>query len=195
VAAQYVAEGLINWFPFYWEMKTVFLLFLSLPQTEGSTYVYDTYLQPFFAKNEAELDAGIIKIHHNTVLFVQRHLSNLFEFIWGLLLKAGAARQPAGSEQTPSAGTPFSLDSAMSLWRTYGPALMGGPQGQAGQTKAASAAPVTATPATATPATASTTSVQATPPSDVSQSVPSASDVTPTATPTAGPSIPVPQTN
>jgi receptor expression-enhancing protein 1/2/3/4 len=32
VAFEYTAEWLLCWFPFYWEIKTLFLLFLSLPQ-------------------------------------------------------------------------------------------------------------------------------------------------------------------
>jgi len=39
VAFEYTAEWLLSWLPFYWEIKTLFLLFLSLPQFEGSTYL------------------------------------------------------------------------------------------------------------------------------------------------------------
>ena len=74
--------------PFYWEIKTVFLLFMSLPQIQvhlssfsfvdhithttrpkGSTYVYTTYLQPFLLQNETDLDAGIVGIQRNIPFF------------------------------------------------------------------------------------------------------------------------------
>ncbi|KII93764.1 hypothetical protein PLICRDRAFT_58830, partial [Plicaturopsis crispa FD-325 SS-3] len=125
VAFQYTVEWLFNWFPFYVEAKTVFLLFLSLPQTQGSTFVYKSYLQPFFTKNEAELDAGIVSAQKNTVTFVQTRLSALFDIVLSLLSKQPAAgQQPAGSAGQP-AGPTLSLENAMGLWRTYGPSVMG----------------------------------------------------------------------
>jgi len=160
LALEYVAEPLISWFPFYWEFKTLFLLFLSLPQTEGSTYVYDKYLQPFFVKNEAELDAGIVNVHRTTFAFVQTRLSALLEFIWGFLNKAAASRQQAGSEQSAPAVPSFSLDAAMSLLKAYGPALT---RGQA-------------SPPPANPTTASTTSFQAPGGNGVTQQVRQTSD-------------------
>ncbi|KJA25865.1 hypothetical protein HYPSUDRAFT_160465, partial [Hypholoma sublateritium FD-334 SS-4] len=82
VAFEYLAEWTISWLPFYWEIKTLFLLYLSLPQTQGSTYVYTTYLQPFFARNEADLDAGIIAIQRNVVTFIQGKLSGIWDLFW-----------------------------------------------------------------------------------------------------------------
>jgi receptor expression-enhancing protein 1/2/3/4 len=135
-------------FPFYFEMKTLLLLFLALPQIQvgqlvvnflftrlhtfwkGSTFVYQKYLQPFFSKNEPELDAGITSFQNNIWVFVQTRLSSLIDIIWSLVNKTPASRQPAapGTGQQP-AGAPasgFTMDSALSLLRAYGPAVMGG---------------------------------------------------------------------
>lgn len=64
VALEYVAEWVISWyvhlfqnhcqsaefvvrFPFYWELKTLFLLYLALPQTQvSSLLVIRTYMEP-----------------------------------------------------------------------------------------------------------------------------------------------------
>ncbi|KAF9479713.1 hypothetical protein BDN70DRAFT_786350, partial [Pholiota conissans] len=96
MAFEYVAEWTVSWqafnppdlryhsdfchkrLPFYWEVKTMFLLYLSLPQTQGSTYVYTTYLQPFLSRNEADLDAGIIAMQRNVVIFIQGKLSTVW---------------------------------------------------------------------------------------------------------------------
>ncbi|KAF9076109.1 TB2/DP1, HVA22 family-domain-containing protein [Rhodocollybia butyracea] len=126
VGFEYLAGWFISWLPFYWEMKTVFLLFLSLPQTQGSTFVYKSYMQPFFTKNEKEIDAGIISIQSNIFTFVQTRLYGLWELLWSVLNKTPAAGQPPnqGANGQQTAAPAISLDAAMGLFKTYGPAFM-----------------------------------------------------------------------
>jgi receptor expression-enhancing protein 1/2/3/4 len=129
VAFQYTAEWLISWFPFYFEIKTLFLLFLALPQIQGSTFIYQNYFQPFFSKNETELDAGINSFQNNIFVFVQTRISSLIDIVWSLVNKTPASGQPAtGTSQQPggTAAGGFTMDSALSLWKAYGPAVMGG---------------------------------------------------------------------
>jgi len=121
VAFEYVAEWLISWLPFYWETKTVLLLFLSLPQTQGSTYIYNSYLRPFFAKNEADFDAGIVSVQQNTFSFIQGRLTSLWEVIWSLLNKTPASAQPPSSTGQASG---LSVESIVGLWNTYAPSVM-----------------------------------------------------------------------
>ncbi|KAF8973567.1 TB2/DP1, HVA22 family-domain-containing protein [Flammula alnicola] len=40
IAFEYVAEWMVSWLPFYWELKTLFLLYLSLPQTQVHRFVF-----------------------------------------------------------------------------------------------------------------------------------------------------------
>ncbi|KAJ7042411.1 TB2/DP1, HVA22 family-domain-containing protein [Mycena alexandri] len=143
VAYEYLFEFLVSWFPFYWELKTLFLLFLALPQTQGSTFIYQMYLQPFFTKNETELDAGatlqlfpdsppellagIMSIQRKTLSFAQARFATLWQAFWSAINKNPAAGQqaPATPGQAPPApGAGLSLESAMGLFRTYGPSLM-----------------------------------------------------------------------
>ncbi|KAJ8702389.1 hypothetical protein PTI98_001107 [Pleurotus ostreatus] len=156
LAFEHLAEWFVSWFPFYWEAKTIFLLFLALPQTEGSTYIYNVYLQPFFIKNEADLDAGIVSAQRNALGFVQTRLNTVWEFILSLLNKSPASAPvngvPGQQQQTQR---PAALDSVMGLWKTYGPAVMGAIQGS----KPASASD-RSTPATTPSATASSSSIQ-----------------------------------
>ncbi|KAF9502495.1 hypothetical protein BDN71DRAFT_1479188 [Pleurotus eryngii] len=130
LAFEHLAEWFVSWFPFYWEAKTIFLLFLALPQTEGSTYIYNVYLQPFFIKNEADLDAGIVSAQRNALGFVQTRLNTVWEFILSLLNKSPASAPVNGVPgQQQQAQRPAALDSVMGLWKTYGPAVMGAIQG------------------------------------------------------------------
>ncbi|KAI9633032.1 TB2/DP1, HVA22 family-domain-containing protein [Dioszegia hungarica] len=54
-----LAGWLFTWLPFYSLFKTVFFLYLSLPQTEGSTYVYRAHLAPLFYQHEEDIDAAL----------------------------------------------------------------------------------------------------------------------------------------
>ncbi|KAJ3803424.1 TB2/DP1, HVA22 family-domain-containing protein [Lentinula aff. detonsa] len=125
VGFEYAAGWLISWLPFYSEIKTLFLLFLSLPQIQGSTFVYNAYMQPFFTKNEKEIDAGIVSIQSNILSFVQSRLSALWELLWSVLSKTPVSQGNADStQQSQSAAPSISFDAAMGLFKTYGPSLL-----------------------------------------------------------------------
>ena len=48
--------------PFYYLLKTVFLLYLALPQTAGSAWLYQTQLRPFFAAHENQIDTALAQL-------------------------------------------------------------------------------------------------------------------------------------
>ncbi|KAF5323315.1 hypothetical protein D9611_005749 [Ephemerocybe angulata] len=125
VAFEYIAE----WLPFYWEVKTLFLLYLSLPQTQGSTYIYQTYVHPFLIKNEASIDAGIDGLQSNALTFIQAKLTDLFRTLSNSANAAGAPGTPGGT-----AGVPSWQASAAGLWNAYGGQVINSlrPQGVAG---------------------------------------------------------------
>jgi len=127
VALEYTAEWLISWLPFYWELKTIFLLYLALPSTQGSTFIYNTYLQPFFTRNEADLDEGIVQIQKNILTFIQTRLAT----VWETILNALTKRQTATSSGSPTAqppnytvSAPAGLQTVFGLWQSYGPSVL-----------------------------------------------------------------------
>ncbi|KAI0639614.1 hypothetical protein C8Q77DRAFT_1082069 [Trametes polyzona] len=129
VAVEYVSGWLLDWIPFYWEARTVFLLFLALPQTQGSTWVYQTYFQPFLLKNQADIDASISAAQTNALTFLQSRLQVFWQTFWDLATKAsqnpnqpGAAAGGAAPAQ-PAGASPVEL--ARSLWSSYGASLIG----------------------------------------------------------------------
>lgn len=148
VAVEYVAEWFISWFPFYWELKTVVLLFLSLPQTQGSTYVYQTYVHPYFSRNEADLDASIIALQSSALGFITTRLTQLWEALLRLANKAPIPQPNSQQSSQPSAQPAMAnpLGLARGLWDSYGPTVMGAVQryahpSQPGQPMAPSAPP------------------------------------------------------
>jgi len=45
------SDVLIYWFPFYYTFKTVFILYLILPQTRGAAVLYNKVVRPTFAQH------------------------------------------------------------------------------------------------------------------------------------------------
>ncbi|KAI0375207.1 hypothetical protein BV20DRAFT_255170 [Pilatotrama ljubarskyi] len=130
VAVEYISGWLLDWIPFYWEVRTVFLLFLALPQTQGSTWVYTTYLQPFLLRNQADIDASISAAQTNVLTFIQSRLQVFWQTFWDLATKASAnpnqPRAPGAAPQPAAGGSGANpVDVARSLWASYGSSLLG----------------------------------------------------------------------
>ncbi|KAG9226866.1 hypothetical protein CCMSSC00406_0003461 [Pleurotus cornucopiae] len=132
VGVEYVAEWLISWIPFYYTLKTVFLLYLALPQTRGSSYLYIHHLQPFFHTHESQIDAALASFKARVYAFLQER----FRAIWDQVA-ASLGQQPQQANFTPATGisdtgAPPSMGDpvsgpaqlATSLWRSYGPGII-----------------------------------------------------------------------
>ena len=53
------AEWMISWAPLYFEAKFVFILWLVLPHTRGTSKVYTRLVSPFFEKWEPVIDSAL----------------------------------------------------------------------------------------------------------------------------------------
>lgn len=51
-----LGDTFISWLPMYSEAKLAFIIYLWYPKTKGTTYVYSTFLRPFVANHEREID-------------------------------------------------------------------------------------------------------------------------------------------
>ncbi|CAL1710209.1 unnamed protein product [Somion occarium] len=139
VAVEYVAEWLISWLPFYYPLKTFFLLYLALPQTAGASYLYKTQVQPFFSSHESEIDSALSQLK----TYVYNYLQQLLRSAWNhvsstlgqngdridALDEGGITREAAANAGAPpSIGDPVSgpIQLAQTLWRSYGPSIIVG---------------------------------------------------------------------
>ncbi|KAI0068300.1 hypothetical protein BV25DRAFT_1911297 [Artomyces pyxidatus] len=123
VAFEYGAEWLLSWFPFYWEVKTLFLLFLSLPQTQGSTWLYKSYLEPFCTQHEAEIDAGIASAQTETLAFLQARVASLWDLVINILNKTPTAPQSSSTQNGQPAAGQSPVQALQGLWSAYAPAV------------------------------------------------------------------------
>ncbi|KAG8994262.1 hypothetical protein FRB94_007274 [Tulasnella sp. JGI-2019a] len=101
VAYEYNFEVFVSWFPFYHEVKTLFLLFLVLPQTQGSTIIYQKYLLPFLLENEELIDRQLASVQGRALTVIQEQFQRALNaaFGWQATLAAANAQQgPRGSD-------------------------------------------------------------------------------------------------
>ncbi|XP_077246520.1 putative HVA22-like protein g [Tasmannia lanceolata] len=57
-----VGDTFVSWVPMYSEAKLAFFVYLWYPKTRGTTYVYDTFLRPYLAKHETEIDRNLLEL-------------------------------------------------------------------------------------------------------------------------------------
>ncbi|KAF5350584.1 hypothetical protein D9756_008767 [Leucocoprinus leucothites] len=130
VGIEYVAEWVISWIPFYYTLKTLFLLYIALPQFKGSSYLYKTHLQPFFRTHETQIDSTLARLKSKLYAFLQHRARMLWDQAAIAMGQAPSsyATSAAGREleeeervdsaQPPSLGNPMggAMQLASSLW-------------------------------------------------------------------------------
>ncbi|CAJ0632274.1 1281_t:CDS:2 [Entrophospora sp. SA101] len=52
-------DNFIFWFPFYYEIKMFFILWLIFPRSEGATFLYNKFVDPTLTNHEQEIDSAI----------------------------------------------------------------------------------------------------------------------------------------
>ncbi|XP_030057858.1 receptor expression-enhancing protein 4 isoform X1 [Microcaecilia unicolor] len=83
----------IPWFPFYYEMKMAFVIWLLSPYTKGASVLYRKFIHPALSRREKEIDAYIVQAKersYETMVNVGRK---------GLNIAATAAVQAATKSQ------------------------------------------------------------------------------------------------
>ncbi|KNE55285.1 hypothetical protein AMAG_01195 [Allomyces macrogynus ATCC 38327] len=58
---EFFTDILLYWMPMYFMVKTIFLVWLFLPQTRGAERMYQSAIRPFLLSNEAKIDETINK--------------------------------------------------------------------------------------------------------------------------------------
>jgi len=147
VAVEYVAEWTVRWIPLYGLLKTTFLLWLALPQSQGATYIYRTHLAPFLTEYEPTIDSYISQYKKKLYQYLQdqfrslwKHISSMITQHTGLNLNlvdptaspnteamqglAGSGRGDGVRPEDAASGLNQGAQMALGLWRTWGPTVM-----------------------------------------------------------------------
>ncbi|NWS43076.1 REEP4 protein, partial [Probosciger aterrimus] len=98
MATETFTDLLISWFPFYYEVKMAFVIWLLSPYTRGASLLYRKFVHPTLSRKEKDIDGYILRArergYETMVRFGKR----------GLNLAATAAVQAAAKSQGALAG-------------------------------------------------------------------------------------------
>ncbi|KAL9123920.1 MAG: hypothetical protein Q9217_006694 [Psora testacea] len=93
---------LLSWLPFYAYIRLFVLSYLVLPQTQGAKLLYQSYIHPFLARHENDIDKFIISAHDRAKAAGLNYLKQLVEFVkenlLGIQHKHTAAADPSAGD-------------------------------------------------------------------------------------------------
>ncbi|XP_020244159.1 HVA22-like protein k isoform X2 [Asparagus officinalis] len=78
------SDKILSWFPLYYHMKFVFLVWLQLPSGNGARHLYSRHLRPFLLKHQDRLDQLHDFITREIMKFTISHQGEI-EFLKGML--------------------------------------------------------------------------------------------------------------
>ncbi|KAG8922286.1 hypothetical protein FRC02_011965 [Tulasnella sp. 418] len=111
VAWEYSFEWVVRWIWGYHELKTLFLLFLVLPQTQGSTYIFTQFLLPTLLRHEADIDHQLASLKSHFLGFLARQIQNVVDAVLG--------KRPVDGKNAP--GTDGLVQG---LWQSFGASVL-----------------------------------------------------------------------
>ena len=92
----YIMSYAYNRFPGYYTIKTLFLLWLMLPQTRGAILVYDRILHPLLLRHEDVLDEKLVRMKKVAVAYaiflkrktatIAKRVRKLFKLFFSFLI-------------------------------------------------------------------------------------------------------------
>ncbi|NWI29538.1 REEP4 protein, partial [Sula dactylatra] len=98
MATETFTDLLISWFPFYYEIKMAFVIWLLSPYTRGASLLYRKLVHPTLSRKEKEIDTYIIQARERSYETMVRFGKR------GLNMAATAAVQAAAKSQGALAG-------------------------------------------------------------------------------------------
>lgn len=101
-----IGDTFVSWLPMYSEAKLAFIIYLWYPKTKGTTYVYSTFLRPFVANHERDIDRHLNELRTRAgdlafqywqkgSVYAQSRLMEVLQYV--------AAQSPSSAPQQGSA--------------------------------------------------------------------------------------------
>ncbi|KAF9318344.1 receptor accessory protein 4 [Podila horticola] len=84
--AEFVFDTFIFWFPFYYEIKLLFVLWMILPQTQGSIYLYQAFVDPYLTQHEHEIDQTLKNLQKQAKAMGMQYIKQGIQLLQNLIL-------------------------------------------------------------------------------------------------------------
>ncbi|KAG0375215.1 receptor accessory protein 4 [Mortierella sp. AD032] len=102
---EFVLDTFVFWFPFYYEIKMLLVLWMILPQTQGSIYIYQAIVDPYLSKHEKEIDLTLKDMKNKAMTMGMQYLKQAIQALQNLALDIYKKSQaPAGVSSFSAAG-------------------------------------------------------------------------------------------
>lgn len=95
---EYWTFFIVSWVPFYAYLRLFLLSYLVLPQTQGARLIYQSYIHPFLAHHESEIDVFITNAHDRAKAAGLQYLKRAIDFIKQNVLGMQAQHAPPPSK-------------------------------------------------------------------------------------------------
>ncbi|XP_020610053.1 receptor expression-enhancing protein 4-like isoform X1 [Orbicella faveolata] len=93
------------WFPFYYEIKIMFMLWLLLPATKGSSILYRKFVHPWLSRNEKDIDSYIAQLKESGYDTFLRVSKNSLSIAADTMIKTATTGQTVLAEKLRHYGT------------------------------------------------------------------------------------------
>ncbi|KAL8790790.1 MAG: hypothetical protein Q9213_000414 [Squamulea squamosa] len=95
---EYWTFFVVSWIPFYAYFRLVLLSYLVLPQTQGARLIYQSYIHPFLAHHESDIDILITNAHDRAKAVGLQYLKRAIDFVKQNILGMQAQHAPPPSQ-------------------------------------------------------------------------------------------------
>ncbi|KAL8804848.1 MAG: hypothetical protein Q9182_002342 [Xanthomendoza sp. 2 TL-2023] len=106
--AEYWTFFIISWVPFYAYLRLFLLSYLVMPQTQGARLIYQSYIHPFLAHHESDIDIFITNAHDRAKAAGLQYLKRAIDFVKQNVLGMQAQHAPPPSQGETYAQNLFS---------------------------------------------------------------------------------------
>ena len=106
---------ILSWLPFYAWLRFLLLAYLVLPQTQGARLLYQSYIHPFLARNEEQIDGLIASVHEKSVAAGWGYLKEVAAFLRERLLGVQAKEKGRVQGQQQQKGGGYDGNYAQNL--------------------------------------------------------------------------------
>ncbi|KAG9085297.1 hypothetical protein FRC06_003668, partial [Ceratobasidium sp. 370] len=120
LSAEYAVEWLVSWFPGYWLFKSIFLLWLVAPQTQGASFIFHTFLAPYLSQHEGEIDSYLLRLNGSILALIQAKLGQVL----AIVLPSVQQQPPQQEPQAPQTPANYAAGAVLGLLQQYGPSFM-----------------------------------------------------------------------
>eukprot|EP00051_Salpingoeca_urceolata_P010001 m.121602 g.121602 ORF g.121602 m.121602 type:complete len:175 (+) comp16541_c0_seq2:132-656(+) len=110
LVAESITDIVLYWFPFYYELKIVFLIFIVVPRLHGADYVFRHLLHPTISEHEGTIDGAAEQARQRVVDATSSMWGNMYTRAFSFVSEFLATQNDSDEEGDDAAGGAMPTD-------------------------------------------------------------------------------------